>query len=293
MRCPACGMESKTSDRCEWCRNPIVYAAVLPPDAQAGITPGTVRKSRTTLTGEVEYYDEVISTPKYSAPVIQTHGVVPDTTVQINLNQPQATMQMNTQQLQPTIQMNMQTARAMTAGRELSSGLKEGETLPQKRLLGDISILERWEKYLALAFPVMVLSLIWVHFAPNAYILVTCIDLFILGMFMGIFRAVPSFDDEYTDVSVVLIVCVMFGPLLALMGYGILCLIRQDGNPAIFALFVLYYFVSITIGIAFQSSVNSLGLIVSFGMFNLLGFLVVFLCFAGWLCSSFFIPLDE
>ncbi len=281
MRCPSCGMDSKPVDICEWCRKQIVSAPSLPADAQPGSVPGTVRKSRTALTGEVEYYDEVISTPKYS--VLPTHQPVSisDRTVQMDLNQPQQTIQMN---IQPTVVMN-------TRRTEIASA--EGVPVVQKRLLGDISLAERWEKYLALTFPVMVLSLIWVHFAPNAYLVVTCIDLFVLGMFMGIFRAVPTFDDDYTDVTVVLIVCVMFGPMLALMGYGILCLIRQDSNPAVFALFLLYYFVSISIGLAFQSSINSLSLIVGFGMFHLLGFLVVFLCFAGWLCSSFFIPLDE
>ena len=65
---------------------------------------------------------------------------------------------------------------------------------------------EKWELFLAIAAPILLVSAWLVHVAPHLILWVGFIDLFVLSLVMGATGAVPSYDDLYVDVAVMLVV---------------------------------------------------------------------------------------
>jgi hypothetical protein len=151
---------------------------------------------------------------------------------------------------------------------------------------------ERWEKFLALSLPLLIGSMLLVHFAPAAFLWVTLAALFLVALLMGVTGAIPSYDDAIADCAIVLVISLLLGPLLALIVYFVVGLIRQEMNPAVTALLLSNIVVRSLLGVAFQSSADTLSLLAMYGMFSLLLFVTVIASFAGWLMSGFFRPVN-
>lgn len=152
---------------------------------------------------------------------------------------------------------------------------------------------EKWELFLAIAAPILLLSAWIVHVAPHLIMWVGFIDLFVLSLAMGGTGAVPSYDDSYLDVGVMLVVTFMFGPILALAAYLILSMARQECNTAIVGLLILQIVVFQGMTLAFASNTQAYKNAGFFMMFGIMQFVSIFVAFLGWLLSSFLRPVGE
>jgi len=168
------------------------------------------------------------------------------------------------------------------------------ELLTDQRLYtDDTAISTRIEKFLALFLPVLVLSFLIIHFAPKLFLWVSIADLFLAGLMLSSARVIPSFDDAYTDVGISLAVALFFGPLIALIAFVVIGLVKQEMNGAVITLLLTFFVVRYLTAFVFQSVTDvgmRLSMFVAFAVTNTLALL---LTFAGWICGSFFRPLDE
>jgi hypothetical protein len=91
--------------------------------------------------------------------------------------------------------------------------------------------------------------------------------------------------------------CYFLGPFGGLIAYGIVGAIKREWNGALLAILVGHLVTRFVFMIAFSQDADWLTVMPSFGSLmdpaKFIAFLPVCLSFAGWICSSFFRPLDE
>ncbi len=266
--CRACGLNSRTDDFCELCRRPLASAAEttlqMPPQSQ------TVR--RVSLTGEV--VETTLLIPTRMADQTQTMAAGgPATTY-------------------GSVPLAQYPAPPMNLGAALPASTYSAEFMAQAADEGP-PIGERWEKGLAIALPVIAVSMLAIHFAPAAMLAIVFANLLILPAVLGAIRAIPRFEDAIADCTVVLVVAILLGPLVALIVYLLTCMVKQECNVAIVALLAINLLVKALFGIAFAPEADTASLIMMWGFLNWLGFFGVCLSFLGWLCGGFFRPIGE
>ena len=239
----------------------------------------TTRIQRTTLTGEII---EVETTTPHPAPsgspgMFGANGLP-------HAQQPTPNTQ-HPPTVSPYAAMNVAgvpySAMAPSMLREQGSGMSH------------IPTAEKWELFLAIAAPILLISAWLVHIAPHLIMWVGFVDLFVLSLAMGATGAVPSYDDSYVDVGVMLVVTFLFGPILALGAYLLLSLIRQECNTAIAGLLILQIVVFQGMALAFASNTQAYKNVGFFMVFGIMQFVSIFVAFLGWLLSSFLRPVGE
>jgi hypothetical protein len=269
--CLVCGMNSRNDDVCERCRRPLRPGAApiapppLDPTIQMNPQPQVVR--RVSLTGEV------VETTQAMPPTI--HGAMP---------------------VQPGYG-STRPAMPYPGGPGGASALPAGAYSPavlQEQLGAEgPPIGECWEKALAICLPIVALSLLIVHFAPQTMLALVFGCLLVIPTVLGATRAIPRYEDAIVDCSVVLVVAIILGPLFALGAYLLTALVKQECNSAIVSLLVVNLVIKELFGIAFAPTVDTISLAALWGFMNFLSFFGVCLSFLGWLLSSFFRPIGD
>jgi len=155
------------------------------------------------------------------------------------------------------------------------------------------SLGERWEKGLAIALPIVALSMLIVHLAPAALLGVVFGNLLILPMVLGATGAIPRYEDAIVDCSIMLVVAVLLGPAIALGVYILTAMVKQECNGAIVAILLINILLKGLFAIAFAPAVDTLSIAVMYGFLNWMSFFGVCLSFLGWLLSSFFRGIGE
>ena len=299
MLCRYCGMETRNPYVCEWCKRQLTTGApapvqqgVQPMDLTQPISPGMEPTQavpqpqfRTALTGEAVPIAPA-GQPAYPQPYAQ---------------QPYAQQPYAQQPYQQTYQQPY--PQAVVPGRPPSVMPAHMAGLPGQAVGVELarsytdqfrsSPLEKWEKCLAIVLPILLISVWIVHLSSASLPWVVITDFFFVAMAMGGTAAIGSYDDAYMDVGVVLVVSFLFGPATALVIYGIVSTIKQEGNGAIFALLTSHLLIRFVILLAFPANSSFLGLIPALLIFNVFSILAVCATFGGWILSSFFRPLNE
>jgi hypothetical protein len=270
--CRACGQNSRTDDFCELCRrplqaNPSAGPAGSYPTMQMSPQPQTVR--RVSLTGEV------VETTQAMQPQ-QMQGALP--------------IQPGYGSTQPAAPFAGLAART---GPTLPAGAYSPAAMMERAAAEGPPVGERFEKALAIGLPILALSMLAVHFAPSAMLGVVFGNLLVLPMILGATGAIPRYEDAILDCSVVLVVAILFGPLVALGAYLLTAMVKQECNGAIVALLGLNVVIKGFFGIAFAPAVDTLSLAAMWGLLNWTSFFGVCLSFLGWLLSSFFRPIND
>ena len=266
MLCRACGMESRTTEKCEWCKRTLV-APGREGLADANNQTTVVRaQPRVSLSGEV-FEDE--------------------TTI-----------------MQPTVVGTTPVRPVVQSGHPGLAGLPTAAVSPSFFTKGTLLPTEpksvRWEKFLAMFLPIFAVSMFVVHLMPKSVLWIALLELFVLGLLMGASGAIPSYDDAIADCTSVLAISFLFGPLVAFVGYGVVSVIRQEHNSAVAALLFFNILVRVGFYFPFLSSIDNnigswmgtFGLFSVIGVIDVLGFMTLVITFAGWMLSSFFRPLD-
>ncbi len=271
--CPMCGKQSRRADMCEWCFRPIAQAGQRPSGPQPTVPLPPGMQPTTQLPNGAQPTMQMPPPPATTRRVSLTGEVVEG---------PPPAPPMPTQ--------------------ALPGGPYAGTPLPARAYSPEAMAMvldespptgERWEKALAACLSLIALSMLLVHFAPGAILGVAYADMFLLMFALGVTRAIPFFEEAMLDCGIMLGASVFFGPIAALVVYLIVCAVKQECNGAIVTLLIVSIIVPQILAIPLYSSADSLNPFLLLGLFSWLSFLAVFAGFLGWLCASFFRPLNE
>ena len=249
----------------------LINAAPAPLNAPAP----TARIQRTTLTGEV--ID--VPTSGEAAP-LNAPGMFP-------APNPNATTVMTAGGQYTGAAYGAMNAAGVSYGKMAPQMLRDGAGMPSG------SVGEKWELFLAIASPILLLSAWTVHLMPHLVMYIGFANMFVLSLVLGATGAVPSYDESYFDVTVMLVVTFLFGPIIALFVYLITAAIKQECNGAVVGLLALQILVFQGMTLAFVSNDTAMKHIGMFALFGLMQFFGVCVGFLGWVLSSFFRPVGE
>ena len=276
MQCFGCGRQSTRNDYCEWCKRPHGQPGQAPP----GASPPGMQSTQPLPPG----MQRTQPLPSGAQPTVQMP--MPQTTRRVALTgevvegppaPPQPTQMMPPQGYGGTPAL----PRTYTPN---AIQLDFDEVSPTG---------ERWEKALAFCFSLIALSMLLIHFVPNVIMGVAYVDMFLLMFALGATRAIPFFEDAMLDCGIILGVTFLLGPVVGLVVYLIVGAIKQECNGAIVALLLISIALPQLLAISLHSSAESANPLPLMALFNLLNFVAVCVGFVGWLCASFFRPLNE
>lgn len=309
MYCRACGMESRTTDRCEWCKKPLLplpgqpplvgppTQTAAPPPQTPPLTGGTAQPLARPLNEMTQPIQASLlngpqpSAAPYAPPVRTTlTGAVIETP-------PPAF---------PATPPPMYPAGGPAASDPVLSPVAAGlpmAAVTAESLRGQIEneyespFTDRLEKSLAICMPLLVLSLVLARFVPYAGLWMVAADMFFVPLALGATGALPSYDDAIMDCTAVLIAAFLLGPLVAIGVYGFVGLLKQEWNVPVLVVLLLNILIRALFILAFPNAGEFFVLGTLFGIFSgfvgaFLGFLGLSLSFGGWMMSSFFRPLD-
>jgi len=152
---------------------------------------------------------------------------------------------------------------------------------------------ERWEKGLAIALPIIALSMLLIRFAPASLFVVLFANLLVVPAVFGAVGAIPRYEDAHVDCAIMLVVTMLLGPIVALVAYLLVSAIKQEINLAIVVILGANLLIRTLFGIAFAPSADTMSIVLMWGIFGIFSFFGVCVSFIGWLCSSFFRGLNE
>jgi len=306
MICRSCGMDSRVPNVCEWCKRPIAGGGPTPiqqapplnmnqpMQAQPlnGAPPlnGTLQQTmpQQGMTQNAPSPNATISRTTLTGEVIQVPNNVP-----VFNGLPGSYPQPNAINLPGSVPHPM-----------MGAGLPAGAYSPSMMTRNNgaqVSFIERLEKFFAFCFPILIASALIVHHSPSMSLWIMLADMFVIPLLLGMTHVIPGYDDGVEDVVVMLVVTFLFwffigplyGPLVTLAIYGVVCLIKQECTAVIFAILLTNLGVLVLMlyaGLTSGSLTN--GALMTVGVMGLLDIFGVIVGYGGWVVSSFFRPLD-
>lgn len=162
------------------------------------------------------------------------------------------------------------------------------------------SLMATIARYLAVFVGLLALTGLVAHFMPKLPIVPLLIGQFVAALLLPVMRAVPWADEDSDDlwflIGFILIggFAMTCGPVLALIFYAVLTLIRQDGNPAVFGCLI----VAACMRLMVESATGHLGLelfrpFVWKGLGPLFVNWSALITVVGWYAAGIFHKLDE
>lgn len=128
---------------------------------------------------------------------------------------------------------------------------------------------------------------------PTWYLALLGVGNFVAGLLMPVLRVVPFGEDDSGDVAIAFVLMLLFGPFAGAMIYGIVCVMKQDANPAIVGIFISSLVVRAALDLA---TGHSLANMVPFKDPTVMGFaaqLMTLVAVAGWYAAAPFHKDDE
>jgi hypothetical protein len=264
--CRTCGTSSRTDDFCERCRQPLHSGApTMAPGAQPTLQMQPQQQTQTIR--RVSLTGEVVETTQAMAPQHYPGGAPA---------------------MNPA-----RTVYGQMAGAALPVSAHSAAVLNEQLKAEGPSSGERWEKALAIGLPILALSMLLVHFAPSAMLGIVFANMLVLPIVLGAVGAIPRYEDSILDCSIMLVVAILLGPVVALGAYLLTAMVKQECNGAIVALLAINILLKALFGIAFAPAIDTLSLAAMWGFLNWLSFFGVCLSFLGWLLSSFFRGMND
>ncbi len=285
MQCFSCGRQSSRTDYCEWCKRPHDRPGQMPPGPAplSGVQPTQPLPLGMQPTRPL---------PPGAQPTMQMPPPTPSRRVALTgevVEGPSSAPPMPTQAMPPH---GYGGAPSPYINAPLPAGAYSAQAMALQ--FDDIAPAgERWEKALAICFSLVAFSMLLIHFVPGSILWVTYGDMFLLMLALGATRAIPFFEEAMLDCGIMLVVSFLLGPIAALIVYLIVCAIKQECNGAIVTLLIVSIVLPQLLAITLLTSPTEVNPFILLGLFGILGFLVVFVGFLGWLCASFFRPLNE
>lgn len=249
--CKWCGMDSENSARCTWCHKPISNTPVGGP---ASATPG----KGPIITGSHGKGKQAGKQGGRRAQPVPAKPAAPAGTASKEAPKPpkapvgtpalgtfQATKSKYYEdQVVDTVSgthYNTETGEAVAKAPETVEDLARSD---RDDLVRSIGI------YVAgLLGTVAVLSA-GTYFLKDAYLAFLAVGCIGGGLALPLLRIVPFGEDDSSDLALALALFIILGPFIGGMVYGIICLMKQDANPAIVGIFLTYLLVRIPLSLA-------------------------------------------
>lgn len=139
---------------------------------------------------------------------------------------------------------------------------------------------------------------------PTSYVMPMLTAEFFAAMLLPILRVAPWADEDSGDVVLFILLTLACGPVVALVIYGVLSLLRQDTNPGILGCLAVALVVRVTVDLARWASDPTVVTLspaqyapfAEVGHFDLRAILINWsgmVALAGWYMASIFHRLDE
>ncbi len=320
MMCRACGMDSRTNDRCEWCKKPMGGAQVPLTGSPAPFNAAPPAQQRMPLTAPPPQ-PLTAPQPPMQSPMGQPPPLPPMPLSNANASYPSgATGGIPTLPAPaPTQRMSLTgevydappppmpaPGGAMPGGMPLLPSSAPGSGMPLNLPPGaiapsmaegwadDTPLGERWEKFLALALPALLIAVCMVHYLRGTLPVITPFIVFaFIGLALGASRAIPTYDDAFSDCLAVLAACYFCGPVVGLVVIVVLGLGTQNPNPALIALLATHLVARAAFMAVWPFSTTWLSIKPHLIVGPTLDFFAVCMAFGGWILSSFFRPVGD
>ncbi len=131
----------------------------------------------------------------------------------------------------------------------------------------------------------------------SIYVVPLVIAMFLGGLLMPVMRVVPWADEDADDAFLFLLLTLVGGPLVALVVYGVIALMRQNANPAILGgltvALAARVVVDVCAGVFALGHLNPFAQVGHFDWRMLLINWAGLMTMAGWYAASVFHKLDE
>lgn len=283
--CRYCGLESETATVCSWCHKPLSLtgtvaeaprSVVMTSHRTGNLTRHPVRKAPEVpqpKTAEAPSHNNV----KSAAPVQDQH--VP---------------QMGAfQAVKSKYYSGMVYDPVSGTHYDADSG-KTTDTSTIALDFDEPDIRAQIVKYIPALIGIILVAIIATKAAPGFYLGTLFLANFGAAILLPLMKVAPFADDDSDDLALAIGLFLIAGPFVGAILYGIVVVMRQDGNPAIGALFVLYLLIRIPMDIAMGSFTFTA--MMPFAKFTVSAFAANWMTLAGlagWYCASFFHKLDE
>lgn len=274
MICQHCGMDSQTTNVCEWCKKPLGQMA----NAQNRTVAMPINAPQQPPTTPGSPLDQ--TQPVQAPPAPQYRTSLTGETIEVTppAAQPQQTRYLDNMRSANTTMPAAAYTAAFVKQRVGSSAAPFGERL---------------DLFLALAMPTMALCVLCAHLFPNQLTWIGLGAAFFVSLFMGATAVIPSYDESFADCAIVLVVSFLLGPMIAIAIYLIVGAIKQEMNWAMIGLLAGLVCVRMLILLTSLAGAPLLLAIVFAGFMDFLGFFGVCIAFTGWFVSNFFRPVNE
>ena len=156
----------------------------------------------------------------------------------------------------------------------------------------------RFEKYLSVMLLVLAAGMTLAHYFPEAWSGPFFLLLLVSGLLMGSFRVIGYYDDEFSDVLILLVVTMFIGPVYATVIYALISLLRQSSNYSLLGLMASYLAIRLAIGFAAHGLADTVNYMLTFQVSlgiipRALQLFPTCVLVGGWMCASFTRPLNE
>ena len=321
MKCPGCKRETVATDYCEWCFNPVMTSqAVVGAPAGLGLDMAAVHAMP--LAAAAPSWQPVAAGPlgggvadalppaNWQAP-IATAPAAAAPTVRVSLTG-EVIEEAPPPMMPPSVPGAPMPGGPVPPGAPIPPvgsaysrpgmppvGVPTSAIHPRfaEAMIDSIDYGAAWEKILAISFPLIAISMLIIKFVPTSFMWVAFGAFFLVGLATGSSRAIETYEDAFLDVAAALFAIFFLGPFGGLLAYAIVGAIKREWNAALLAILVGHLITRFVFMVAFSQDADWLTVMPSFGTFmdpaKFMAFLPVCLSFAGWICSSFFRPLDE
>lgn len=156
----------------------------------------------------------------------------------------------------------------------------------------------RLERYLGIMTMLLAAGMYVAHNFQSIWLVPMLLLLFPAGLFMGTFRVIGYYDDNYADCAILLIVAGIVGPVYATAVYLLVALVRQELNASMIGLMAAYLGILVTVGSAAQGFMDTVAsiLVIRIALDPIswtVQIVPLAILFGGWMCASFTRPLNE
>ncbi|MEP6756094.1 MAG: hypothetical protein ABJA67_11390 [Chthonomonadales bacterium] len=261
--CKWCGMQSEASDNCSWCKRDIRAASNATTHSITS-TKGPAKKGgpvrqpvNKTSTGPFKRGNPPPG-PDLTKPQ-KSNGIKPATQSVAVKAGPAVAPQIGTFQAQKSKYYGDKVQDP------ISGAIYDADTgKAETKVDVDHIIVEEVNEFKAAGINLGLTILIaGVAFAmssgmPGQYLPILGVASFIVGMIMPILRSVPFGSDDSGDIALAIGLILIFGPFVGAVGYGVVCALRQDFNPAIIGIFVSYLIVRVGVDLGTAKHLNAI-----------------------------------
>ncbi len=110
----------------------------------------------------------------------------------------------------------------------------------QKRAAVDAAMAESLQsptellgRYLGVFAVILLVAGVLAHFLPRFYWIPMSVAMFVAAMLLPIMRVTPWVEEDAEDVALFVVLTLVFGPLIALVIYGVVAAVRQSFNASV------------------------------------------------------------